>query len=106
MATILKIKSASAGRRTAVNDLKRALILDAARTVFERDGLEGASMRAIAEAAGYTAAAIYFHFKAKEDIYAALLDDSLDRLIAHIDAAVLACGNAPPDRLEAAMLAF
>ncbi|HEU0159339.1 MAG TPA: TetR family transcriptional regulator, partial [Hyphomicrobiaceae bacterium] len=39
-------------RQRAVKDLKRALILDAARKVFEREGLEGASLRAIATAAG------------------------------------------------------
>jgi AcrR family transcriptional regulator len=74
-------------RRAAVADLKRTLILDAAWEVFSHDGLEGASMRAIARAAGYTAGAIYFHFDSKEAIYAALLDRSLDALGARTRAA-------------------
>lgn len=67
-------------RKAAVADLKRALILDAAAEVFARDGLEGASMRALAREAGYTAGALYFHFDSKEAIYAALLERSLAAL--------------------------
>ncbi len=93
-------------RQEAVGALKRSLILDAARRVFAAEGLEGASMRAIARAAGYTAGAIYFHFPGKEAIYAAILDDSLDRLIAAVEAAVAGAGPAPVDRLHAAALAF
>jgi len=96
--------AARAARKGAVRDAKRGLILDAALRVFEAEGLEGASMRAIGEAAGYTAAAIYFHFPSKEAIYAALLDRSLDRLIAEVEGA--AGVSQPRQRLEAAALAF
>ena len=68
------------GRQKAVSDLKRGLILDAARKVFEADGLDGASLRAIAAAAGYTPAALYFHFESKEAIYAEVLRGSLANL--------------------------
>src|SRR5215475_12090699 len=68
------------GRRKAVSDLKRSLILDAARKVFEAEGLDGASLRAIAAEAGYTPAALYFHFESKEAIYAELLRNSLANL--------------------------
>ena len=70
-------------RQAAVSNMKRSLILDAARAIFEADGIEGASIRAIAKRAGYTPGAIYFHFASKEDIYAALLDQSLDTVVAH-----------------------
>ena len=96
--------AARAARKGAVRDAKRGLILDAALRVFEAEGLEGASMRAIGEAAGYTAAAIYFHFPSKEAIYAALLDRSLDRLITEVEGA--AGVSQPRQRLEAAALAF
>src|SRR5262249_8701298 len=56
-------------RRRAVNDYRREIILAAARRVFAEQGLEGASMRAIATAAGYTPGALYFHFKSKEGGY-------------------------------------
>lgn len=71
-------------RQAAVSSMKQTLILDAARAIFESDGIEGASIRAIAKRAGYTPGAIYFHFASKEDIYAALLDQSLDRAIAAV----------------------
>jgi AcrR family transcriptional regulator len=49
----------------ALDAHRRQLIVDAARRVFEQSGLEGASIRAIAEAAGCTTGAIYPHFQAK-----------------------------------------
>jgi AcrR family transcriptional regulator len=58
----------------------RARILAAARTVFATAGLEGASLRAIAAEAGYTPAALYFHFASREAIYAELLRESLEAL--------------------------
>jgi AcrR family transcriptional regulator len=57
---------------------RRQLIVDAARRVFEQVGLEGASIRAIAQAAGCTTGAIYPHFRAKEEIYAVVLSESLE----------------------------
>ena len=97
---------AKTDRQDAVNDLKRSLILAAARRVFEAEGLEGAGMRAIAREAGYTAGAIYFHFESKEAIYAAVLGESLDRLVAAVEGAVTDAGTDPAGRLRAAALAF
>src|SRR3954468_25079658 len=93
------------GRRQAGSDLKRTLILDAARKVFEADGLDGASLRAIASAAGYTPAALYFHFDSKEAIYAEVLRGSLVSLATAISRATLRA-KTPADRLHAAAVAF
>jgi AcrR family transcriptional regulator len=98
--------AARTGRQEAVSEHKRALIIDAARRLFEAEGLEGASVRAIAREAGYTAGAIYFHFESKEAIYAAVLEESVDRLNAAVDAAVVAAGDHAAERLRAAGLAF
>lgn len=68
------------GRSHAIRELKRTLILDSAREVFEAEGLDGTSLRAIAAKAGYTPAALYFHFESKEAIYAEVLQDSLQML--------------------------
>jgi AcrR family transcriptional regulator len=94
-----------AERRRAVSDLKRGLILEAARKVFEADGLDGASLRSIAAAAGYTPAALYFHFESKEDIYAETLRESLAQLGGRI-ASAISKTKSPADRLRAAALAF
>lgn len=71
-------------RLRAVNELKRQMILDAARRVFEQQGLLGASMRAIAAEAGYAASALYNHYGSKEEIYGDLLLQSLDSLNAAV----------------------
>lgn len=93
------------GRQKAVSDLKRGLILDAARKVFEADGLDGASLRAIAAAAGYTPAALYFHFESKEAIYAEVLRTSLANLGQAVERAISST-KAPGDRIRAAAMAF
>jgi AcrR family transcriptional regulator len=98
-------KERKIGRQRAVSDLKRELILDAARKVFEADGLEGASLRAIAAGAGYTPAALYFHFESKEAIYAEVLRTSLANLGQTVGRAV-SRAKTPADRLRAAAMAF
>jgi AcrR family transcriptional regulator len=98
-------KERMSGRRKAVSDHKRELILDAARKVFEADGLEGASLRAIAATAGYTPAALYFHFESKEAIYAEVLRGSLADLEQAVNRSV-ARTKTPIDRLRAAAMAF
>jgi len=99
------VREQKSGRQKAVSDLKRGLILDAARRVFESDGLDGASLRAIAAAAGYTPAALYFHFESKEAIYAELLRASLAELGRSVDRAIAKAAD-PAGRLRAAALAF
>ena len=93
------------GRRQAVSELKRELILNAARKIFEAEGLEGASLRAIAAGAGYTPAALYFHFESKEAIYAEVLRSSLSNLRQAVCRAVLRA-RTPADRLRTAAMAF
>lgn len=97
--------SSSNDRQQAVNDMKRGLILEAARRVFEAEGLEGASLRAIAAEAGYTPAALYFHFDSKEALYAEVLRASLDRLNAAVTAAT-AHARTAEERLKLAAMGF
>ena len=92
-------------RRGAVSGHKRELILDAARQVFAEEGLEGASLRAIAIRAGYTPAALYFHFESKEAIYAEVLKASLRSLGSAVDQAV-AQTRRPEQKLQAAAMSF
>ncbi|WP_420969248.1 TetR family transcriptional regulator [Bradyrhizobium sp. B120] len=92
-------------RKEAVSRHKRELILDAARSVFAEEGLEGASLRAIATRAGYTPAALYFHFDSKEAIYAEVLRQSLASLGEAVSAAVATTRGAK-QRLHAAGMGF
>jgi AcrR family transcriptional regulator len=93
-------------RRTlALADIRRELVLDAARTAFAELGMEKTSIREIAQRAGYTPGAIYSYFASKEELYGALLAESLDRLNAGVHTAAVS-SKAPADRLRAAAGAF
>jgi AcrR family transcriptional regulator len=99
------MKQKRESRRESVSGHKRDLILGAARDVFAAEGLEGASLRAIATRAGYTPAALYFHFDSKEAIYAEVLRGSLTSLGAAVDRAV-AKTKGPKQKLLAAAMSF
>lgn len=71
---------ATARRRQALQDFKRASIIEAAKRIFTEQGLEAASIRTIAREAGYTSGAIYGYFPSKEAIYASILRDSGEEL--------------------------
>ena len=92
-------------RREAVSEHKRELILDAAKQIFAEEGLEGASLRAIAVRAGYTPAALYFYFESKEAIYAEVLKASLASLGEAVHEAVAQTRTAA-QRLKAAAMGF
>jgi AcrR family transcriptional regulator len=55
-------------------DETRTRLLDAAATVFAERGIDGASVDAIAEAAGRTSGALYAHFGSKEGLLLELLE--------------------------------
>ncbi|MGF7160178.1 AcrR family transcriptional regulator [Rhodoligotrophos appendicifer] len=92
-------------RKALVSGQKRAHIMKAARAVFEAEGLEGASLRAIAAQAGYTPAALYFHFDSKEALYAEVLRSSLAALGDAVDQSIVGL-CLPEDRLKRAAMAF
>ncbi|MEN4917802.1 TetR/AcrR family transcriptional regulator [Achromobacter spanius] len=79
--------SSRADRNERLSALRRQIILDAAQRVFERDGLENTTIRAIAKEAGCTTGAIYPWFAGKETLYGVLLDESLQRLHRHLERA-------------------
>src|SRR5260370_20860024 len=76
-------------RHNTLRDARRQLIIDAARRVFERVGFDGASIRLMAAEAGCTTGAIYPWFAGKEEVYAAILADSLGHLSAYSSRVVI-----------------
>ena len=92
-------------RQAAVTEVRRALVLDAARSAFSDLGLEGASLREIAKRAGYSPGALYSYFASKEEVYAALLGESLERLNAQVTLAAIATTD-PATRLRHVATAF
>jgi TetR/AcrR family transcriptional regulator len=63
-------------------DERRDALLDAARAVFTRSGLAGATMRDIGREAGVDPAIVYRHFASKEDIFDAALARPLEAAVA------------------------
>jgi AcrR family transcriptional regulator len=51
----------------------RSRILDTALDVFSEHGFEGSTLQQIADRLGFTKAALYYHFRSKDDILGALL---------------------------------
>lgn len=64
--------SAAAQRRERNRQEMREAILEAARRIVTEQGIEALTMRAVAGAIGYSAAALYEYFPAKEDLYGCL----------------------------------
>src|SRR5437763_6992932 len=63
----------------------RTRIQDVALDLFIEQGYEATSLREIAEKLGVTKAALYYHFKTKEDIVASMVEvrmAAIDELIA------------------------
>lgn len=92
-------------RHRALADVRRELVLDAARAAFFELGMEKTSIREVAQRAGYTPGAIYSYFASKEALYGALLGESLERLNQRVRAARRA-DQAAADTLRATARAF
>jgi len=61
-------------------EASRHAILQAALAEFAREGLAGARMDAIADAAGVNKALLYYYFEDKETLYGSILDSFFQRL--------------------------
>ena len=73
----------------------RNRILDAAEAVFHERGVAHASLDQIAQAAGVTRGAIYWHFKSKADLYNTLTDELSARGAELVQQAVAEGGTLP-----------
>jgi len=72
-------------------------LLDAAYEVLARDGLDGASVEAICEAAGFTRGAFYSNFETKTELFLALIAREHAHRLDALRTAVLALREAPPE---------
>ena len=76
ISTQCKIMSISKTRQTLV---------DVARQLFAKKGLEGTTMNDIATASGKGRRTLYTYFNRKEDIYSAVIESELERLSDKLD---------------------
>ena len=71
----------------------RDAILDTSATLFSEHGYKAVSIRDIAQACGMTNAALYYHFKNKEDLFLAMLQRDHEQTLE----ALRAAANGPGD---------
>jgi len=75
----------------------REALLDAAERVFEQRGVSRTSLNHIAEAAGVTRGAVYWHFKDKADLFNAMME----RVTLPLESELAGVYQAPGDPIDA-----
>src|SRR5437868_14597185 len=87
-------------RTRPTRDDTREKLFEAAAQVFEEQGIGGASIEAIAAAAGFTRGAFYSNFKSKDELIIAMLEDHVEQSIRrNLD--LLARHQSPADFIDA-----
>jgi len=71
--------------RPNVSDQRKTKILEVARKIFAHKSLKQVKMQDIARKAGLSVGGVYWYYKSKEDILAALLLQNAERNLALID---------------------
>jgi AcrR family transcriptional regulator len=71
----------------------REFILETAAKLFSQTDYKGVSIRDIAQACGMTNAALYYHFKNKDDLYLAVMQFNHDRMMASVAEEVSVAGD-------------
>ena len=69
--------------------------MDAAYRLFYQRGFARVSMDDIAEVAGLTKRSVYYHFKSKDDLVAAVLEEQQERALAMFEAWDLGSASSP-----------
>jgi AcrR family transcriptional regulator len=62
----------------------RAQLMASARQLFLRRGFHAATLELVAEEAGFTIGAVYSRFGSKADLFLAILDEHIDRIVADV----------------------
>jgi TetR/AcrR family transcriptional regulator, transcriptional repressor of bet genes len=88
------------GRRAGEDERKRQ-ILDAARSLALRTGLERLTVRRIAARAGLSNGMVHFHFRSKDALLLALLEELLNESLVLEVPPEIQCIDAAQDRLRA-----
>ena len=88
--------------RTAAAADPHERIVAAAAEVFASRGFDGARIDEIAERAGINKAMLYYHVGDKEQLYAAVLVESIERALSQVRAATATAGS-PSEKLQAVL---
>ena len=76
----------------------RQKLVDVARQLFAKNGMENTTMNDIAMASGKGRRTLYTYFKSKEDVYTAVIESELERLSDRLDE-VAAKRTRPQDKI-------
>lgn len=80
---------------------RQRVFIEAARREFVRNGYGASSIRTIAQEAGVSLSALYYHYKNKQDLLLAILLDGVDTYDELCAAELARVGDDPVDRLRA-----
>lgn len=75
-------------RQIQERELRKERILDGALKVFQKQGMENATMDEIAKEADFGKATLYYYFESKEEIFAAILEQGWKKIWEHIEPAI------------------
>jgi len=79
------VERAFATALTPRRERTRERLLDAAFAVFAHQGIRGASIEAVCEAAGFTRGAFYSNFSSKEELFLALAERAMRRQLTSLE---------------------
>lgn len=93
------------GKKAAQSEQTRRILLDVARRLFAEHGYAATGTEEVVRQAGVTRGALYYHFRDKQDLFRAVVEDLQQELMQRILAE--AGGIADPwERLRGAMQVF
>ena len=73
------------GQAVPSSEHQRNLLLEAATAEFAMHGFEATSVQKVASAAGVSKAKVFYYFDNKEDLYARVLDQTLQPLLVPLE---------------------
>ena len=94
-------------KKRTKSEISQKRVLDAAAKIFRDYGYAGTTMRAIADEADLKAGSIYYHYKSKDDLIAAVLETGMHAVTERVESALAALPDTATgrERIEAAIRA-
>ena len=86
-----KVEAPPLNKHQLRTEATRRALLKSARRIFAHDGFEACRLEDITAAMGHTRGAFYAHFRTKEDLFFALLEQEAEKRLKQINAALEPC---------------